>query len=67
MGWIMARGGNVINPSKKNSEEQESLVTGSMGLQRESGFCFFVWCVLSNSRIFHSNGDVTITGKGLQI
>ena len=26
-----------------------------------------VWCCTSHSRIFHSDGDVTISGKGLQI
>ena len=29
--------------------------------------CLFVWGFSSNSRIFHSYGDVTFTGKGLQI
>ena len=29
--------------------------------------CLFVWGLLSHSRIFHSYGDVTITGEGLQI
>ena len=30
--------------------------------------CFlFVWDLTSHSRIFHSYGDVTITGEGLQI
>ena len=29
--------------------------------------CLFVWCLLSHSRIFHSYGDVTIIGEGLQI
>ena len=28
---------------------------------------FFVWGLLSHSRIFHSYGDVTITGEELQI
>ena len=28
--------------------------------------CLFVWGFSSHSRIFHSYGDVTITGKGLQ-
>ena len=31
-------------------------------------FCFwFLWVFPSHSRMFHSYGDVTITGKGLQI
>ena len=30
-------------------------------------FYFFVWGFSSHSKIFHSYGDVTITGKGLQI
>ena len=29
--------------------------------------CLFVWGLSSHSRIFHSYGDVTITGEGLQI
>ena len=29
--------------------------------------CFFVWGFSSDMRIFHSYGDVTITGEGLQI
>ena len=29
--------------------------------------CLFVWNLSSHSRIFHSYGDVTITGEGLQI
>ena len=29
--------------------------------------CLFVWSSSSHSRIFHSYGDVTITGEGLQI
>ena len=29
--------------------------------------CLFVWGLSFHSRIFHSYGDVTITGKGLQI
>ena len=29
--------------------------------------CLFAWGFSSLSRIFHSNGDVTITGEGLQI
>ena len=28
---------------------------------------FFVWSLSSHSRVFHSNGDVTITGERLQI
>ena len=30
-------------------------------------FCLLVWALSSHSRIFHSYGDVTITGEGLQI
>ena len=30
-------------------------------------FCLFVWGVSSHSRIFHSYGDVSITGEWLQI
>ena len=30
-------------------------------------YIVFVWGLLSHSRIFHSFGDVTITGEGLQI
>ena len=30
-------------------------------------FCLFVWGLLSHMRIFHSYGDVIITGEGLQI
>ena len=29
--------------------------------------CLFVWDFTSHLRIFHSYGDVTITGEGLQI
>ena len=29
--------------------------------------CLFVWSLSSHSRIFHSYGDVNITGEGLQI
>ena len=29
--------------------------------------CLFVWGLLSNSKTFHSYGEVTITGEGLQI
>ena len=29
--------------------------------------CLFVWGLSSHSRIFHSHGDVTIAGEGLQI
>ena len=29
--------------------------------------CLFVWSLSSHSRIFHSYGDVSITGEGLQI
>ena len=29
--------------------------------------CLFVWSLSSHSRIFHSYGDVTIAGEGLQI
>ena len=29
--------------------------------------CLFVWGFSSHSRIFHSHGDVTIAGEGLQI
>ena len=29
--------------------------------------CLFVWSLSSHSRIFHSFGDVTVTGKGLKI
>ena len=29
--------------------------------------CLFVWSFSSHSRIFHSFGDVTIAGEGLQI
>ena len=29
--------------------------------------CFFVWSLSSHSRVFHSNGDVTITGERLKI
>ena len=29
--------------------------------------CLFIWAFSSHSRIFHSYGDVTITGEGLQI
>ena len=37
---------------------------------RENGvlpLVLIVWALLSQSRIFHSHGDVTITGEGLQI
>ena len=30
-------------------------------------FVCLLWSLLSHSRIFHSYGDVTIAGKGLQI
>ena len=30
-------------------------------------FCLVVWSLSSHSRIFHSYGDVTIAGEGLQI
>ena len=30
-------------------------------------FCLFVWGLSSHSRIFHSYGDVTVAGEGLQI
>ena len=32
-----------------------------------ASFCLFVWTLSSHSRIFHSFGDVTIAGEGLQI
>ena len=30
-------------------------------------FCLLVWDLSSHSRIFHSYGDVTVVGEGLQI
>ena len=53
-----------------NIEEEIPSMSYKIGLYYntlESFDCLFIWSFSSNSRIFHSYGDVTIASEGLQI
>ena len=54
----------VFTAKKSNPEKNKSKnITITVGLF----VCLFVWGLSSNSKIFHSYGDASITGEGLQI
>ena len=56
---------NTLMP--KNTQTRQLIYREDASHLQMQMFCLVVWGLSSHSRIFHSYGDVTITGEGLQI